>query len=195
VLLALLVVGNVWQLVATLRFVRTPFERTVTHDYGFTLPFVESQVDYMVRFADVDWSRELATRVDAGEKLLLVYDLGAYDENYSNPEALLERLYVHLGHRRFVDSVFAFGSTACRHACLPIHPMRELAPFLDGIRAGRPVDRSAIVGYYVVPQAFDGPVFTREREQMIRTIRQRFTMELESPADAKYVRFRLGADA
>ena len=30
---------------------------------------------------------------------------------------------------------------------------------------------------------------------MIRAIRQRFTMELESPADAKYVRFRLGADA
>jgi len=195
VLLALLVVGNVWQLVATLRFVRTPFERTVTHDYGFTLPFVESQVDYMVRFADVDWSREPATRVDAGEKLLLVYDLGAYDENYSNPEALLERLYVHLGHRRFVDSVVAFGSTACRHACLPIHPMHELAPFLDGIRAGRPVDRSVIVGYYVAPQAFDEPVFTREREQMIRAIRQRFTMELESPADAKYVRFRLGADA
>ena len=26
-------------------------------------------------------------------------------------------------------------------------------------------------------------------------IRQRFTMELESPADAKYMRFRLGADA
>jgi len=84
---------------------------------------------------------------------------------------------------------------ACRHACLPIHPMHELAPFLDGIRAGRPVDRSVIVGYYVAPQAFDEPVFTREREQMIRAIRQRFTMELESPADAKYVRFRLGADA
>jgi len=30
---------------------------------------------------------------------------------------------------------------------------------------------------------------------MIRAIRQRFTMELESPPDAKYVRFRLGADA
>src|SRR5439155_19755464 len=125
----------------------------------------------------------------------LVYGLGAYAENRRNPEALLYRVSVHLGHRRLVASVYALGSTDCRHACLPNHPMHELAPLLDGIRAGRPVDRSVIVGYYVAPQAFDEPVFTREREQMIRAIGQRFTMELESPADAKYVRFRLGADA
>ena len=195
VLVALLIAGNAWQLVETARFVRTPFERTATRDFGFTLPFTESQIDYMVRYADVDWSRELAARVDAGEKLLLVYNLGAYDENYSNPEALLERLYLHLGHRRFVDSVFAFGTNACRHTCLPIHPMKELAPFLDSIRADRPVDRGAIVGYWVAPQKFDEPVFAREREQMMQAIRARFGVELESPPDAKFVRFRLGPHA
>ena len=194
-LVALLLAGNVWQLVEAVRFVRTPFERTATRDFGFTLPFTESQVDYMVRYSDVDWSRELAARVEAGEKLLLVYNLGAYDENYSNPEALLERLYLHLGHQRFVDSVFAFGTNACRHTCLPIRPMREFARFLDGIRAGRPVDRAAIVGYWVAPHEFEEPVFAAERGQMMRAIRARFMLELESAPDAKFVRFRLGPDA
>src|SRR5262249_33074023 len=160
------------------------------------LPFTESQVDYMVRYSDVDWSRELAARVEAGEKLLLVYNLGAYDENYSNPEALLERLYLHLGPQRFVDSVFAFGTNACRHLA---HPPRRLAPrrmrrpppFPAGLARGPPVERDATVGYSVAPHRFAEPVFAREREQMMQAIRARFVVAMESPPDAKYVRFRL----
>ena len=38
---------------------------------------------------------------------------------------MLERLYLGLGHERFVDSVFVFGSRTCRYCCLPIHPLKD----------------------------------------------------------------------
>jgi len=51
------------------------------------------------------------------------------------------------------------------------------------------------VGYYVAPHRFDEPVFAREREQMMQAIRARFVVAMESPPDAKYVRFRLDGNA
>ncbi len=188
VIASVLLAGNAWQLIDLRRFVAQGFAPAPVGYW--TLPFTTS-FDYYVQPANVDWSRELRARVDAGETLLLLYNFGAYDENYTNPEASLERLYVSIGHQRFVDSVFVFGSAACRHNCLPIRPLEEVGPFLDGLREGRPVDPRAITGYYVA----DNPVYPEalpaEKRQIIAEIQKRFTLRPQPPEGTKFTRFTL----
>jgi len=107
-LVSLLLVGNLWQIVDTIQFSRGPLDRQ-GKGWDFTMPFAHTTVDYMVPFIDVDWYRELRSRIDAGNKLLLVYNLSSYEENHTNPSGILERRYLHLGHTRFTNSVFMFG--------------------------------------------------------------------------------------
>jgi hypothetical protein len=190
VVLALLVAGNVWQLADLARFVRAPIPRDPNIDFGFTLPYTHSPGDYLVRLGDVDWARELYDRVERGERLLLVYNLSVHDESVTNPEAILERLYVRLGHRRFVDSVLVFGSKSCRHTCLPIRPMDEVGPTLDALRAA-PERLGSITGYVVEKHPYDDPEFAPERSQIMGELARRFTVVMESPPNAKFARFRL----
>jgi hypothetical protein len=188
-LVVLLAAGAAWQLVDLVRFVRAPFPQR--HRWVYTMPFADSQADYMVETRDVDWLLELRARAQAGETLLLVYDLGAYDENYTNPSASLERLYLYLGHDAFVRTVFAFGSTPCRHACVPVRPMAELGPFLDSLEAGTGPALATLTGYWVVEQPYDTPQFTADRRHALDELRRRFAVTVETPLTAKYHRFRL----
>jgi hypothetical protein len=123
--------------------------------------------------------------------LLLVYNLSAYDENFSNPTAILERLYVHLGHARFVDSVFVFGSQSCHHSCVPIRPLAELDETLDRLEAAGRVP--ALVGYAVKAQSMDAPEFPKERQWIMSELERRFVLRLHTPDDVKYARFTLEA--
>jgi len=124
-LAGLLVLGNVWQGLGLVRFAPMPFALGAS----FTMPYTYSRDGVgSVTFPHVDWARDLRQEVDAGHRLLLLYNLDCYPENFTNPSGVLERLYLGLGHERFVDSVFVFGSRACRYCCLVNRRPRMSSP-------------------------------------------------------------------
>jgi hypothetical protein len=188
-LVGLLLFGNVWQAANLVHFVRTP-----QGNIGFPMPYMTSQEGVgVVTFADVDGSRALRMRIEAGERLLLLYNFSCYLENITNPEGLLERLYLSLGHERFVRSVFVFGSLPCRYSCLPIRPLKDFDTFLDGVRPNGRTPPATLTGYY--PQNCKGPgMDAAELEQMFATIRQRFRIRAEPLPNARFLRFTIEAD-
>jgi len=190
VIVVVLLAGNLWALADLVRFARTPWE-PANAGAVFTLPFVSSQLDYMLWPTHVDWVLEMERRIDAGQTMLLVYGLDAYDENYSNPDGILERLYVRLGHRRFVESVVVFSSVPCHHDCVPVRPLSELEPYLDQLRAAGPERWARVVGYQVQPHQWDTDAYKADREKTIIALDARFTLVLDSPATDRVVRFHL----
>jgi len=187
----LLVVGSAWQLVDLARFVAIPLPRA-PGQFAFTLPYSQSQVDYMVSVEIVDWAEELVGRVQRGERLVLVYNLDAYDENLTNPSGVLERLYLRVGHDTFVRSVLVFGSHPCRQStCLPVRPLSELPAALDELRRGGAQALSGTTGYAVRHLQADGAVFLAERAQILAALEERFELTWEGPAEARFRRFSL----
>jgi hypothetical protein len=188
-LVALLLLGNVWQGVNLAQFVRRP-----RADVEFPLPYITSSEGVgLVNRTDVDTSRALLARVKAGERILLLYNFSCYAENLTNPQGVLERLYLSLGHERFARSVLVFGSENCRYSCLPIRPLHELATFLDGVRPGGPTPPDSITGYYV-QNCREAPGFGGEEvDQMFSTIRERVPIEIEGPAGPHLLRFSFQA--
>jgi hypothetical protein len=190
---ALLVVGSAWQLLDLARFVAKPFPRE-SGRFAFTLPYSHSQVDYMMSVEIVDWAEELIERVERGERLVLAYNLDAYDENLTNPSGVLERLYLRVGHDAFVRSVLVFGSHACRQStCLPVRPLAELEPALDELRREGPQALARLTGFAVKQLPSDGPLFVAERARILAALEQRFTLRWEGPEGARYRRFSLAA--
>lgn len=189
--LCLLILGNIWQIANLIEYVKVP-----VHKRAYPMPFTYSQADYTVPFSGVDWYLEARSRVDAGEKLLLIYNLSAYPENTTDPAGALERLYLSLGHNRFLDTVFVFGSVRCRYSCLPIRPMEELEALLDGIRPGGPISPATVTVYYfqdLTPT--HRHIFELESSRIFDEIRKRFAIRLESPKGAKFLRFKIvGSD-
>jgi hypothetical protein len=187
VAVGLLIVGSVWQLVNLARFVATPFPRT-PEQFAFTLPYAHSQVDYMVSPAIVDWTEELIARAGRGERLLLVYNLDAYDENITNPSGVLERLYLRLGHDAFVRSVLVFGSRACRQTtCVPVRPLSDLPIVLDGLDGAA----ARLTGYAVASHPIDTPPYLAERAGILDAIQGRFGIVWHTPDGEKFRRFSL----
>jgi hypothetical protein len=158
---------------------------------GFTMPYSHTTADYMVPLGDIDWYRELRARVDAGQKLLLVYNLTSYEENATNPTAILHRLYVHLGHEAFRRSVFAFGDVNCVWVCLPVRPLAQLNGFVAGI-----TDPETFTGSMLTHPG-DPKVFRKETGRILEAIRKRFTIQWESGArgvsrgSSRWAHFRL----
>lgn len=176
-LVGLLLVGNVWQLASTVRWSREPLPAAAAE--GFTLPYVHTTLDYSVPFLLVDWYREMRARVDAGRKLLVVYNLEAFDENPTNPAGVLERLYLHLGDARFRASVLVFGSTNQRWNELPIRPLRQLDAVLDGIAD---------------PQAYDGYRLTHPGDDEQTELAGRFRADVATVMGAIARRFQVQAE-
>jgi hypothetical protein len=115
--------------------------------------------------------------VEHGAQLVLVYNFRAYPENTTNPQALLERLYLRLGHARFVEDVHVFGNQSCRYSCLPIVRLTELPKFVDelsGLDAAE-LARVRVVRYTPRPgqTRFD---FTREAGAVVGALAQRFEL-------------------
>lgn len=146
VVLALLLAGCTWQLVDTIRWARRPLDDG--SGVAFTLPYTQTpldagrHLDSAVPFLPVHWYLEMRAQADAGNRLLLVYDLDAYDENATNPAAIPDRLYLHLGPRRFGEQVLLFGEHTVRWNELPLRPPNEIGAALDGI-----TNPTAIAGY------------------------------------------------
>jgi hypothetical protein len=182
----LLILGNVWQGVDLYRFVRAP-----RADPEFPLPYTSSSEGVgLASHTSIDVSRALLDRLEAGERILLLYNLSCYPENVTNPQGVIERLYLSLGHERFVRSVIVFGSTACRYNCLPIRPLGEWPAFLDGLQADGTPQSEAITVYYPKICRVSG-MGGEEMEEMVAQIRARFPIMTEELAAPHIVRLRL----
>lgn len=184
-LIGVLLIGNVWQAANLTSFILTP-----KGNVGFPMPYMTSHEGVgLVSFEDVDGSRGLRMHAKAGGRFLLLHNFSCYTESMTNPEGLLEFLYLSLGHKRFVSSVFVFGSESCRYSCLPIRSLAEFTSFLDGIRPGGPTPPSTLTAYY--DQGCKGPgKDAKEPDTMFAIIRQRFRVATESLPDARFLRFR-----
>jgi len=79
------------------------------------------------------WTDEILADVAAGRSVVLLYNLGSYWENPTDPTGIPEPLYVALGHRRFTEKVFMFGSQTERHHQFPIQPLAKLDGFVSAI--------------------------------------------------------------
>jgi hypothetical protein len=136
----------------------------------------------------------LRAKVAAGEKLLLIYNFDAYPENTTDMAGVLERLYISLGHQKFVESIFVFGDTTCRYACLPIQRIDDLPRFSLPLPSGDPALPERIQGYYTLlsmPGAWGWKRFTVESARVFATLRQRFHVELDAPRGTYYAPFTI----
>jgi hypothetical protein len=140
VLVGVLLIGNVWQLALTVSWSRQPLDR---READFTLPFTATTLDYMVPFSVVDWERGILDSIEAGKRVVLVYNLSSWQENATNPAAVLERLYLSLGHERFQESVFVFGSQTVRWNTFPVRPLEDLEVFVEEL-----TDPESFLGYH-----------------------------------------------
>lgn len=186
-LVCLLILGNIWQIADLIEYVKVP-----VHKRPYPMPFTYSQADYTVPSSEVDWYLEARSRVDTGEKLLIIYNLSAYPENTTDPAGALERLYLHLGHDRFLATVFVFGSVKCRYSCLPIRPLEELGTVLDSIRAGAAISPAVVTVYYLQDLTPTyRHTFELESARIFAEIRKRFAIRLESPKGSRFMRFKI----
>ena len=144
----------------------------------------------LVNFPEVNWLHELRARVKGDERLLLVYNFDCYAENFTNPSGVLERLYLSLGHERFVHSVFVFGSKSCRYSCLPIRPLTDLGTFLDSVRPDGSTPPATLTGYYDKKCRVLGND-AKEPDRIFSIIRERFRIRPMSPPDARFLRFTI----
>jgi hypothetical protein len=155
------------------------------------LPFVHTRLDYMVSYLETDWYLELRRHAERGEKLLVLYNLSAIAENHTNPAGLLERLYLSLGHERFVESVYVFGSVSNRLTDLPIRPLTAVRAFVRGLD-----DPGAIVGYEFQNVRDEGR-FRSEMAGIKAALEARFRIEYAEPwrtslhGSERYARFTL----
>ena len=169
VFVAILTAGMLWQVADTIRWSRQPLgANAIDRDY-FSLPYVHNTLDYTVPFALV-----------AGQEVALpealLYNLLAYDENPGNPAGLLERLYLGLGHARFMDSVIVFGDDVARWNRMPLRPMATVDAFVHAMD-----EREEWVAYAIAQrQDHDAPWTERFRAEtyaIMRALETRFVAE------------------
>lgn len=119
-----------WQLVDTIRFAQAAPAGGM--NTSFTLPFVHTTVDYQAWRSDSQWTRRMVEDVEAGKRLIIVYNLASYGENPTNPAAIFERLYVMLGPERYDATVHFFGQD-WRWNDTRARPPSEIEPFVESI--------------------------------------------------------------
>lgn len=188
ILAGLLVAANLWQVFDTARWAAAPLRQPGV-GAGFPLPYTHSTADYSVPFAAVDWYLRLRDELAAGKKLVLLYNHYSYLENATNPTAILERLYLRLGHDGFARSVRVF-STGWRWNFLPLQRPEQAAAFADSI--GNPGEWVV----YRVAHPHDDPAFRAEAQQVEDALQARFDLAVtqEYQADtitATFTRFEL----
>jgi hypothetical protein len=173
VLVAVLLVGAVWQMANTLAFARQPFPR---EGWAFTLPFVHTTVDYQTVFRDAEWTRRMLADAQAGKKIILAYNFNSWGENPTNPAGIPERLLLSLGYPRYLRTVYFFG-TGWRWTELRARPTAEIAPFVAAID-----DPGQYVGWYK-SDPFDAanPQHRQEVSQLLVALEERFTIIWEEP--------------
>jgi hypothetical protein len=130
-LLGALLLGNVWQLHETIEWARSP--ASPRDGFRYTLPYAHANLDYYVPTFVTPWADRILADIEAGRSVVLLYNLGSYWENNTDPTGIPEWLYVTLGHRRFTERVFMFGSQTVRHHQVPVRPLAELDRVVNAI--------------------------------------------------------------
>jgi hypothetical protein len=185
IVLALLA-GNVWQVIGLHAFyASSPSQRDRQ-----TLPFVQARGDYVVHPELTAAAREVQAWVESGGGAVLLYGLSAYPENTTDPAGVLERLYVGLGHERFLSSVFVFGAVRCRYDCLPVRPLDDAARVLEDLRLGRgPAGPDRLRLYHVWGERSEAAL--QENATVFAELRRRFFVRPDGFSFGAFRRARL----
>jgi hypothetical protein len=134
-LVALLAAGNAWALAQLVAFTR---DDTLPR---YSLPAVASIESVgWIDVASIAWADELAARVLAGERVVALHSQECPSENFTNPQGVLERIYLRVGHERFAESVVAFPIPVCRYACLPLPAPQVVMAELGTTGLGQTID-------------------------------------------------------
>jgi len=162
VVIALLAVGGAWQLGDTVVWASRPLDY-LNSGSTFPLPYTQTTLDCSVPIMLTEWFKELRAAVDGDRKLLLLYNLSSFDENNRDPACVIDRLYVHLGHERFVRSVYVFGDDRIRWDQLPIRPMSEVDSTLASLTPG---EVEAYYLYHPNDDRADWPIAVKHQQEM-----------------------------
>lgn len=112
------------------------------------LPFVSTPVDCRVHQEHIDLANRLYRLVVDGHKIIPLYNFSSRYEETTDPGKILERLYLRLGHKRFVENVFVFGSSACVFNCMPFYKLYQIPFILERIASGKlgPISKFRVEG-------------------------------------------------
>jgi hypothetical protein len=171
IVLAGLVMGNVWQGVDLVRFFHVPLAERVE-----PLPFTGAP-DYSVFPHKVDFARSVRAEIDAGHEVVLLHNLSADHEDRGNPAGVLERLYLGLGHARFERSLLVFGSRHARYSRLPVRPLDAIRDDLHELARGGP-ERLAKVRVCFL-RSESSPRLLDENSLVFAGLRHRFSIQGE----------------
>jgi hypothetical protein len=127
--LTLVFLGSCWQIIDLYKFTRVDIKLR-----NRSLPFTESVADYFVNPTLPQTLTALEKSVASEKKLFLLYNYLSYRENTTDPNGLPERLYVRLGHRRFVDKVLMFSELKRRYSQVPIHDPKYLTEIIPSLK-------------------------------------------------------------
>lgn len=130
-LIPFFIVGNLLQLGFTAWQFRTPLSENIQ-----PLPFTWAPADEKIAPVHINLSDRLYKLVTEGHKVIPFFNLESGMENVTDPACVLERLYLRLGHKRFVENVFVFGESHCRYNCLPIYDLVRIPEFVGDMAAG-----------------------------------------------------------
>jgi TusA-related sulfurtransferase len=134
-LLTLLLTANAWTVVDGIRFARTPYVFN-----PFSLPGVESADGVgTIDPPSIQWAERLLARAHADERLLVLHGQTCPMEGFTNPVAVLERLYILLGHDVFRERVVAVAmpDAWARYVTLPVVDVHTA---IDTLRPGMIVE-------------------------------------------------------
>jgi hypothetical protein len=186
-IVVLLVAGSIGQLVHLIAFARGPRPAV-----DYPLPYTYSQVDYMVPRPPIDWAARIGDDVLAGKRVVVVYGPFAYDENAANPTGVLQRVYLRVGHERFVRSVLVFASTSCEIQCMPLRPLSEIDGAIARMAADAQLRAPTMRLYYSqdLHLTFEHR-FESESALVFEAVRRRFALRAQRAIDPKVSSFDL----
>ncbi len=163
-LVPFLIAGNLLQMGFMFWHFRIPVTRN-----RYPMPFAWSAFDMDIHPTQIEFSHHLYDRVASGNKIIPIYSVAYGWEWATNPALVLDRVYLRLGHKRYVENVFAFGEIACHPHCTPVYPMARVPELLGQIADGKfgPADR-----FYL-----EGLVFEKPKE----------LIDLKAALDAKFL--------
>ncbi len=165
----LLILGNFTQLLQMYFFSKRSAETR-----SVVLPGTFSQADYGLYHDGINAARWIIERARQGNSVVLVYNLDSYPENTTDPAAIIERIYLSLGHKRFDDHIFVYGIKKSRYDPLPIRDFDEYE-MVHSLRQ-RAFDKPAWLVEYVGGD--QSKIFFDERTQIMTAISKNFRTEI-----------------
>ena len=162
IVISLLAVGCVWQFGSTVEWASKRLDY-LNMGWAFPMPYTQTTLDCAVPIMSTDWFKELRATVDDGRKVLLLYNLTSFDENNTDPAGVIERLYLHLGHERFMSTVYVFGDDRIRWNELPIRPMSDVDSTLASLT---PDEVEAYYLYHPNDDRADWPIAVKHQQEM-----------------------------